>query len=265
MIEPKQDDLEQDDLDKILDLDSTPWAPSPGQMIEIVQGVSVPLADLMAAADPTCRYCTRGIQTWLVGDKTKRQICGCARHRMLRKIHREQPSKLQAARPHAQAVVVEKNVKTERERFTKRLAILTTTAAEMREKLEARLQDLDEGLEGATQALISTAHEVRQLDLQIDELAALERQEDERFGAESLKYARLIADLHTKRDELREQHKAHVNARVTAEKALVDVKARAQRRLDDMAGAQSALDRLERRIALFKARHVDVLDPGVEC
>ena len=226
-----------------------PPAP-PEPTVEIAKGVSVPLSQFRAAADPNCGFCSAGIQAYIEGGQTKYRPCGCA----IRHIHRALRGKI----PTAPFARVEKDPERERERLEKRLAPMRAEADRMEAEIAERTRGNDEGIAEAESAVrvseklcaASVAH-VAEQEAELQRIRA--KAAEEIAAQESL--------LAGERELLSAREKGKTNAI----DALQTILAKQHVVLENVKGSRKRAENLRRRIALIEARHAAVLKVEESC
>jgi len=230
-------------------LDPQPLQDNPKQLVTLGKNDQVPLEEIWREADPACRFCTRGIQAVSGGP---RRVCGCAVRNIMRRRHGQTP--------HAPLAKVVKTPAGE-EHARAKLDRLRREADKQRAEIERRQLGYDAGVGEAMAAVAEEEAKLGDIKGSLDAIAKTMkmREEERRQALES------IANLSEMRAEMEAQYREQEQARAQAAKALESVKARAQRRLDDTAGARTRLEKLERRIAIHRAAHPELEGEATSC
>jgi len=219
-------------------------------MIQIAPGVSIPLAQFQAAADPLCRFCSQGIVTRFDG-KGKRVQSGCqCAARKLRREMRIAREKLQI--PTAPSVHMEKDPALERARVETRLGILRARAEPIEASVAERTRGVGSALADAEAAVrvsdgLCGDGRLHVMDAETL-LAVIKAKAAEEIAAQE-------AVLVEERALLEAQEKANGQTKAV----LAEAQAKQARVLRDTEGARKRAENLRRRIAGIEARHADVL------
>ena len=223
-------------------LDPQPPQDNPKKLITLGKNDQVPLEEIWREADPACRFCHLGIQQVSGGP---RRVCGCAVRNIMRRRHGQTP--------HAPLAKVVKSPAGE-EHARAKLDRLRREAEKRRAEIERRQEGYDAGVDEAMDAATTEAEKLSQLEATLDAIARHMEvlEERQRQVRES------IANMTEMHDETENKRREQEQVTAKAYDALAAVKARAQRRLDDMAGARARLEKLERRISIHRAAHPEL-------
>ena len=223
-------------------LDPQPLQDNPKQLVTLGKNDQVPLEEIWRESDPACRFCTRGIQQVSGGP---RRVCGCAVRNIMRRRHGQTP--------HAPLAKVVKTPAGE-EHARAKLERLQLVADQQRAEIEVRERGFDAGVDEAMDAATTEAEKLDQLEKSLDAIAEYM----EVLEARQRQCQLDIAAQARLRDETEAQRREQGKVCTEAYNTVAAVKARAQRRLDDTAGARARLEKLERRIAIHRAAHPEL-------
>lgn len=234
--------MEEAESTSILGAEQIGMGDHPRRMITIGKDDQVPLEEIWREADPLCRFCQRGLQLVVGGP---RRVCGCAIRNIMRRRHGQTPS--------APLVKVEKSPASE-EHARAKMDRLRREADRQRAEIQRREAGYDEGVDEAMAAATTEAKKLNAIAVSLDGIAEhLEHLDDQ--------WIQLLAEFAEQtrvREETEAQRQEQVKLYDKACNAVAAVRARAQRRLDDTAGARARLENLERRIALHLAAHPEL-------
>lgn len=224
-------------------------AAKPEQMIQVFPGLTVTLSRFRAAADPLCRYCSGGIVTRLVGERSTHHTCECAIRNIKRQVRAQLPQK--------EAATVTKDPARARAKVEERLEVLHTEAAGLENDIAHRLQGLSAAAHEAQGDVLLAQ---KQLQMSKDRVVAADRA----IESTMLEYARRQEELIREREAERQRLEIAKLAAVQAETTLKDAQSRLARADRDTEGARKRAENLRRRADVFAARNRDVLaDPVV--
>jgi hypothetical protein len=250
--------MDQQESESIFDsgqLQPKPGEDNPKLLIAIGANDRVPLEEIWQESDPLCRYCRRGIQE--VPGRPRR-VCGCAIRNIMRRRQGQTPSA-----PAAQVV----KGKSGEERARQKLERLNREAAKQREELEGRMMNYDAGVDEALGAMADEAEKLESIIESItntsSNVARLENDwVDEVVRHDEMRHA-YQEGKHRLEQELEQKRAARAQQEQSCNRASGDLdacRARAQKRLDETAGARHRLENLERRIALHTAAHPELFE-----
>jgi hypothetical protein len=211
------------------------------KMVDLGNGMKAPLAEVLASANPDCRYCTGGIQRVTVGEVTTERLCGCAVRGVLRKMRGDDPTP---------TVVVSGNEKylgEKRRHAEKKLAKLRTERETVAAEHAQRVQGADAGIDEA----------------RVNTLAARETLEWEQQRGQ-----KAVDDLEQLKQELAEAEEAVrgqlaivklAQARLDErQRELLAVEDRKTEILQEVEHAQHKLGRLDAQISLHLQKHPEL-------
>lgn len=242
-----------EEAQSILDPGQFSATDNPKRLITLGPNDQVPLEEIWREADPLCRYCHRGLQEVVGGP---RRVCGCAVRNIMRRRYGQTPSA-----PLARVV----KTPAGEEHARKKLERLRHEAAKQREEIEERIRGYDAGVDEAMAAVAQEEDKLREAVLGVEQVAAgIKRLDDDwdkavdAFKERERQYWASASNARGLAVTARTHWEAHKQAHLQANQALDAIKARAQWRLDDAAGARARLEKLERRIALHLGLHPEL-------
>ena len=227
-------------------LDPQPLQDNPKQLVTLGKNDQVPLEEIWREADPACRFCTRGIQQVSGGP---RRVCGCAVRNIMRRRHGQTP--------HAPLAKVVKTPAGE-EHARVKLERLQRAADTQRAEIEERERGYDAGVDEAMVAVEEEGAKMRRAEFGYREASDSVKAEVARWVNAVREHEARESELRTYEAAARKRWDEQEEACTAASKALEAVKFRAQRRLDDTAGARARLEKLERRICIHRAAHPEL-------
>lgn len=218
--------------------------PEPEQMIQVGPGLSVPLSQFRAAADPLCRYCSSGIVTRLVGKQFVRHTCECAIRNIKRQLRSQMPEKPTAT--------VERDPAKAWARVEERLGVLRTEAATLENEIESRLRGLTDAVKEAEGDVLLARKQVQMNESRV--VAARDAIE-----AAAMEYEARKRELESALGKEEDMSTSAVLVLEQAESKLREAKSRQSRAARDTEGARKRAENLRRRADAFEARNRGVL------
>lgn len=216
------------------------------EIVDLGDHLRAPLSEVIAAANPDCRYCSGGLQRYRYMGRTKIRLCGCGVRGMRRKLLGDEP-----IRPFG---TVTRDAALERERVEKKIALLREEIS----KAEAKAAEIMRAPSAAVQTVgTQRSALVGKLTEQDSTVARWRAQRDAEIHGLRVTVANLRA-AREEREQLLRRYTAsteELNRAFRAYEAAERGAAKITRRLS----------RLQAQIAALQIRHSEVLGAPINC